>query len=130
MPVLGLAAGALLAKLWTVQLTSLIVTAGFVIEKPPLSSIVAILLILLPALVAEAKAPKVHTARARIFASIIFALAALIMTYDAFLAAVVLDEASKSMLQQITPYSTITLTLCIALALIDVLNDRKHSSHH
>jgi hypothetical protein len=57
-PALTLAAGALIADLWTDSLTPVVAQSGLVIVKPPLESLVAIVLTLLPAFVVMMRAPK------------------------------------------------------------------------
>ena len=60
-PALTLAAGAVIADLWTDSLTPVVAQSGIVIVKPPLQSLVAIALTLLPALLVMLRAPKMST---------------------------------------------------------------------
>lgn len=125
MPALGLSAGYVLANMWTLRATERISDAGVVLTSPPLQSVVAIVLTLLPALIIIGKATKAHGRTHRLYSSLIFALLAVTLTYTAF-ASTTLDSTSSKILVQILPYDSIVTTLCIALALVDVLYHRKH----
>lgn len=125
MPALGLTAGAVLAKLWTDSLTPLVAEAGVVIEKPPLSSVVAIALTLLPAIVVMLRSSKAHSVIHQIYSSLVFAALTVMLTYGAFANAVILDDTSKDIVLQLLPYDSGIITTCIALALIDVVYHRK-----
>ncbi len=129
MPALGLTAGAVIAKLWTGSLTPIVENAGLVIEKPPLTSVVAVVLTLLPALIVMSRATKAHSMGHQIYSSIVFAALAVMLTYAAFAGAVVLDETSKSIVLKLLPYDSIVITTCIVLALVDVVYHRKHRVH-
>ena len=126
MPALGLTAGAVLARLWTDSLTPLVADAGLILEKPPLHSVVAVALTLLPALIVMARAAKAHSLTHQLYGSVVFGALAVMLTYGAFANAVVLDETSKSIVLELLPYDGIVITACIILALIDVVYHRKH----
>lgn len=125
MPALGLTAGAVLAKLWTDGLTPVVAEAGIVIEVPPLHSIVGIFLTLVPALIVMTRANKAHSFAHRAYSSIVFAALAVMLTWGAFANAVVLDETSRDIVIQLLPYDSIVITVCIILALFDVVYHRK-----
>lgn len=125
MPALGLTAGAVLANLWTDGLTPIVAEAGIVIEVPPLHSIVGIALTLLPALIVMTRANKAHSFAHQVYSSIVFAALAVMLTWGAFANAVVLDETSRDIVIQLLPYDSIIITVCIALALVDVVYHRK-----
>ena len=55
-PTLALAAGALLADAWASSLAPVVAQAGLVLTKPPLTSVVAAVLTLLPALIVMVRA--------------------------------------------------------------------------
>jgi hypothetical protein len=128
-PSLALAAGAVLAKLWTESLTPLVANSGVVIVQPPLESLVAIALTLVPALLVMARSPKASANHHAIFGSIVFAVLGVMLTYGAFTNAVILDEASKQYVMTLLSYDSIIITAAIVLALFDVLFYRKPHPH-
>lgn len=125
MPALGLTAGAVLAKLWTDGLTPVVANAGLVIEVPPLHSVVAITLTLLPAIIVITRATKAHSLSHQTYSALVFAALATMLTYGAFANAVVLDETSRAIVIKLLPYDSIIITTCIGLALFDVVYHRK-----
>lgn len=125
MPALGLTAGAVLARLWTDSLTPLVADAGLIIEKPPLHSVVAVVLTLLPALIVMMRATKAHSMLHQAYGSIVFAALATMLTYGAFANAVVLDDTSRGIVLQLLPYDGVVITVCIVLALVDTVYHRK-----
>jgi hypothetical protein len=124
-PALALTAGAVLAKLWTDSLTPLVASTGVIIVRPPLSSLVAIALTLLPAFIVMMRAAKTNGHHHSIFGGIIFAVLAVMLTYGAFANAVVLDESSKQYVTQLLSYDKIIITSAIILALGEVLFHKK-----
>ena len=128
-PALALTAGAVLAKLWTDSLTPLVASTGVIIIRPPLESLVAIALTLLPAFILLFRTPKASAHHHSIFSSLVFAVLAVMLTYGAFAKAVVLDEASKEYVTQLLSYDKAIITGAIILALGDVLFYKKpHAS--
>lgn len=124
-PMLGLAAGATLARLWTDSLTPFVAEAGFALVSPPLSSIVAVVLTIVPALLLTMRAPKSKSLFHSIIPAIMFAALAAMLTYPAFEGAVVLDDASRGIATQLNEYSRFIITGGIVFALFDVLVHRK-----
>lgn len=124
-PTLALAAGALIASIWTDSLTPIVADTGIVLVQPPLTSIVSIVLTLLPALLVMFRAPKTHSNLHSIFGAVLFAVLGAILTYGAFSNAVVLDEASKSTVLEIVKYQNLAITVCVGLALLEVLFYKK-----
>lgn len=128
-PTLALAAGALMASLWTDSLTPLVAQSGVVIVRPPLTSIVSIVLTLLPALIVMFRAHKVSSHYRSITGSIVFAALGVMLTYGAFSNAVVLDSASKEYVLQLVNYQNIIITICVVFALLEVLFYKKPLMH-
>ena len=124
-PTLALAAGAVLAKLWTDSLTPLIAGTGVIIVRPPLSSIVAIALTLIPALILMIRAPKATHHHHSWYSSFVFAVLVAMLTYGAFANAVVLDEASKQYVAQLIAYDKYIITAGVVLAVLDVMFYKK-----
>lgn len=129
-PTLALAAGALMADLWTDSLTPIVANTGLVIVQPPLTSIVAVALTLLPALVVMIRQHTVSSHYHSIVGSIVFAVLGVLLTYAAFSNAVVLDAASRQYALEIAKYQHIAITICVSMALLEVLFYKKpHTSH-
>ena len=125
---LALAAGALLASLWTDSLTPIVAQSGIVIVQPPLTSIVSVTLTLIPAFLVMIRANKAPTRYHGLIGSLVFALLAVALTYGAFSNAVVLDEQSKRYVVEFVKYQNIIITACVTCALIDVLIYKKPAS--
>lgn len=128
-PALALTAGAVLATLWTDSLTPLIASTGVIVIRPPLSSLVAIALTLIPALLVMVRAHKVTHHHHSIFSSLVFAVLAVMLTYGAFANAVIIDESSRVFVEQALAYDKVIITTAIVLALGDVLFYKKPQSH-
>lgn len=128
-PSLALAAGALMASIWTDSLTPIVAQTGIVIVQPPLTSIVSIALTLLPAILVMLRAPKVSSHHHSIFGSLVFAVLGVVLTYGAFSNAVVLDEQSRQYIVEFVKYQNIIITICVCLAVLDVVFHRKARPH-
>ena len=129
MPTLTLAAGALLADLWTDSLTPIVAQTGVVVVRPPLTSIVAIALTLLPALVVMFRSHKVTSHHRSVLGSVIFAVLGAMLTYSAFSNAVILDDSSKQYVLYIVTYQSVTVTVCVIYAILEVLFYKKPVTH-
>ena len=126
---LTLAAGALLAELWTDSLTPIVAEAGVIVVQPPLSSLVAVALTLIPALLVMVRSPKAaHHAHTAI-SSIIFAVLGVMLTYSAFTNAVVLDAASAQYVAEVMNYDAIIITAAIVAAVGEVLFHKKRAHY-
>lgn len=128
-PTLTLAAGALLASLWTDSLTPIVAQTGIVIVQPPLTSIVSIALTLFPAFLVMMRSHKVSSRHHSLFGSLVFAVLGVVLTYGAFSNAVTLDAQSKQYIVEFVKYQNIIITTCVCLAILDVLFYKKPRSH-
>lgn len=120
-PTLALAAGALLASLWTDSLTPIVAETGIVIVRPPLTSIVSVVLTLLPALLVMLRSPKTSSKLHSIVGALLFAVLGVMLTYGAFSNAVILDEASRVYVLDVVRYQNSAITVCVTLAVLEVL---------
>ena len=120
-PALGLTAGSIIATLWTDSLTPVVAQTGIIVIQPPLTSIVAVCLTLLPALVIMTRAPKVSSHHHGIVGSLVFAVLAVMLTYAAFSNAVVLDAGSEEIVKQIFEYQAVITTVAIVLAILEIV---------
>lgn len=128
-PTLTLAAGALMADLWTNSLTPIVAQSGIVIVQPPLTSVVAVTLTLLPALLVMVRQHKVSSQYRSIIGSTVFAVLGVLLTYAAFSNAVVLDTSSKQYTLTILQYQNIAITVCVCLAILEILLYKKPHAH-
>lgn len=127
-PTLALAAGALLADIWTKSLTPVVAQAGLVITSPPLTSIVAVVLTLLPAVAVMFRSGRAPSSKVwNIAGALVFAFLAVMLTYGAFSAAVVLDDASHPYVAQITQYRNLIITVGVIFAIAETGFHRKPS---
>ena len=125
---LALAAGSILAELWSHELTPLIANLGVVVIRPPLVDIVSVLLILAPSLVLLFSGPAAHQKLQRIVGSLVFALLAVLLMFDALTSALVLDQFAQQSIDYINPYRAALITVCLVLAVIDVLQTHTRRS--
>lgn len=132
--VLALIAGSMLATMWTKDVTPFVATFGFVIVKPPLSSVVAVVMTLLPAVLLLMGGPVVYAKSERIYGSIIFALVGILLVFKWLNDALVIDSTGKILHDSIITYSPLLLTAGIIAAIIDVFVThtarRGHESKH
>lgn len=127
---LALCAGAVLAKLWASELTPMVAQAGVTLVSPPLGSVVAIALTLVPAVLVLVKSPKSSAKQHMIMGSLVFAVLGVMLTYGSFANAVVLDAASTQIVLQVLKYEKLILTVAIVLAIAEVLVFHKPSHQH
>lgn len=127
-PTLALTAGAVIAKLWTNSLTPLVEHVGVIIVQPPLNSLVAVVLTILPGLMLISRMPKVHSHMKRMVGSAVFAVLGVMLTYGAFANAVVLDSGSQKFVIQLLSYDTVIITTCIVLAFLEVFFQKRTKS--
>lgn len=118
-----------MADLWSQSLAPIVAQFGIVLVKPPLASVVAIVLTLLPALIVMLRSPKVSSHRHSVLGSLVFAVLGVMLTYSAFTNAVVLDEASAPIVKQIFAYDKIITTAALVIAVVEALFRRGPSEH-
>jgi hypothetical protein len=134
--VLGLAlcAGALLSSSWGATLTPWVESQGVYFVAPPLSSIVAALLILGPSILLLFSGPTYSSHLQRILGSAAYAVLALVFLLQPIATAFVFDEAGLKLYNTVFGVSNIIIVIGILLALGDILITRhprggKKSSH-
>ena len=119
-PTLALAAGALLADAWASSLAPVVAQAGLVLTKPPLTSVVAAVLTLLPALIVMVRAGRASSRWRSVTGALVFAIFAVMLTYGAFRAAVEMDDASRQYAAYIMQYRHTIITACIVCAVMEI----------
>lgn len=132
--VLGLAltAGALLSTLWVGDLTPVIAEAGFVLVKPPLSSVVSAGLILLPAVLLLASGPTYKVLPQRLIGAVAFAVLAIALLLEPLGSALVIDDIGKPVYEFFVQNKASIITVCLVFALFDLLmtkTPRHHKEH-
>ena len=121
--VLGLAltAGFLLSGLWTAEVTPLIKQAGVELLSPPLASVVAGTLVLLPAVVLLFSGPTYSKHAPRVIGSVAFALLAAALLLPSLYNGLVLDTNGKQIYDLINQNRNIIITVAVVYALFDIL---------
>jgi hypothetical protein len=134
--VLGLAlcAGALLSASWTSTLTPWVESQGVSVVAPPLASLVAALLILLPPAILVFSGPTYSSGIQRLVGSVMFALLALVFLLQPLGDALVLDPVSAPVYNFLHSNINAITVVGIVLALVDIMMTRtphhgKKSSH-
>jgi hypothetical protein len=132
---LALAAGAMLAAVWTGDLTPVIAKAGIVLVAPPLASVVAAGLTLLPAICLLLSGPTYKAMPQRIGGALAFAILAVALLLDPLGSALVIEGVGKSVYTYMVEHRTLIITAGLVLAVIDVFitrtpNHAKTPSRH
>ena len=131
---LALAAGAMMSSLWVSDLTPLVAKAGVVSVQPPLESIVAAGLTLIPAALLLFSGPSYHKPASRMVGSVLFALLAILLLLDTLQSAVVIDGTGKVVFDALFQWKTMGVTFLLVAAVFDTWGVRtpkreKESKH-
>lgn len=122
---LALAAGSILASLWVGDLTPLVAQAGVEIIRPPLSSLVASLLVLLPPILLFFSGASTKGMILRIVGSLVFAALAIAFLLEPLDAALVIDSTSKPIHELLVHYKPIIVTIGLLLSILDLMLGKK-----
>ena len=127
---LALAAGAMLSSLWTKELTPLVEQSGVVsITLPPLASLVAAALVLLPAVLLFFSGPVYKDKESRVIGSLAFAVLALALLLEPLGSALVLQDMGKQIYDFFVENKVYIVTAGLVFALFDILAT-KTPRHH
>lgn len=126
---LALAAGAILSELWVGDLTPLVAQSGIEIVRPPLSSVVATVITLLPAIILLFGGPGYKTTWQRILGSAMFAVLAIVLLLEPISAALVVDDSGKPFFEFLQRYQNVFITTGLSFAIIDLLFTRSPRGH-
>lgn len=118
---LALCAGFLLSTMWTADVTPLIRKAGIVFSSPPLSSVVAAVLILTPAIVLMLGGPTYRKHGHRIIAAIAFALLATAFLLSPLGSSINLDDKTQQIYRFLFDNRNVVITVAVVYALFDVV---------
>jgi hypothetical protein len=130
-PILAMAAGAMLASMWVGDLTPLIAGAGIIIVQPPLESLVAAAMTLLPAVLLSARGSSYSALYERIFGGVVFALFATALLLPSIGSALVIDATARPIYDFFVQYRTIIVTAGLVIGVFDLLFFKvpKHAKH-
>jgi hypothetical protein len=117
---LALAAGAMISSLWVSDLTPLIAQAGFVLVRPPLESVVAVIVTLLPAVLLLSSGQPNKSTLPRIFGALLFALLAVALLFQPIVAALVIETPGDQLYAFLIQYRDVIITICLIAATIDL----------
>ena len=127
---LALAAGAMLSSLWTKELTPLVEQSGVVsITLPPLASLVAAALVLLPAVLLFFSGPVYKDKGSRVIGSLAFAVLALALLLEPLGSALVLQDMGRQIYDFFVENKVYIVTAGLVFALFDILAT-KTPRHH
>jgi hypothetical protein len=129
---LALAAGAMLSNLWAQQLTPLVKSTGIDIAVPPLATVVAVILVLLPAVLLLASGPTYHNKTEQIIGATLFAMLAVALLIEPLGSGLVLQGDSKQVYDWFFQNRVYIVTLGLIAALVDLLFAKTagHRSRH
>lgn len=121
--VLGLAlcAGSLLSASWTDALTPLVQKHGVTLLSPPLTSVIAGALILLPPLLLLFSGPRYAGSLLRLGGAICFALLALTFLLGPLATALPSDHLGAGSYEVLQRFRNLIIVIGIGLALLDIL---------
>ncbi len=129
---LALAAGALLSDLWAEKLTPLIQDAGVVVERPPMVTLVAAGIVLLPAVVLFASGPVYRKPQERLIGAFLFALLAVALLVEPLGSGLLLSGESKTVYDVIAENRVYIVTAGLVIGVVDILFTRmpKYGGRH
>lgn len=119
---LALAAGAVLSDLWAADVTPYVQKAGFVISAPPMQTVVAAIIILLPAVLLLFSGPTYHKKIQRVVGAFAFALLAVAFLLEPLGNALVLTGEGKDIYTMLVDNREYIITAGIIFALFDLLS--------
>lgn len=123
---LALAAGAMLSDLWAAKLTPMFESAGVVVEQPPLQTVVAVVLVLLPAILLLFSGPSYTDTRMRIVSALCFAALATALLINPIGNSIILVGQSRDVYDFFIDNRVYVVTIGLVVALLDVLTTRTH----
>ena len=129
---LALAAGAMLSELWAEKLTPIVASAGIQVSAPPLSTIVAVLLVLLPAVLLLTSGPVYNKRSERMIGALMFALLAVALLVEPLGSGLVLEGESLKVYELLFENRVYIVTAGLLVALFDLVfakTSRTKSKH-
>lgn len=118
---LALAAGAMLSDLWAQQLTPVVRSTGLEITAPPLATLVAVSLVLLPAILLLFSGPSYHNRMEQVIGAFLFSALATALLIEPLGSGLVLQGESKEVYDWFYANRVYIVTLGLIAALVDLL---------
>ena len=125
---LALAAGSMLSELWAAKLTPLVAEAGVTVDQPPLITVVAVVLVLLPAVLLLFSGPSYHDQTKRIVGAFLFAALAFALLIEPLGSALVLQDQGRQVYDFFAENRVYIVTAGLVIAIIDLLGTQTHGS--
>lgn len=122
---LSLAAGYILASLWVSGLTPVVAGAGIEIIRPPLSSVVATMVTLLPVLLVFFSGASAKGRIVRFVSAGVFALLAIAFLLEPLGTGLVIDDSGRPVYEFLAYNRASIITIGLGLALLDLLVGKK-----
>ena len=126
---LALAAGAMLSTLWVGELTPIIAQAGIVVVKPPLESLVAVGLTLLPVVLLLSSGPTYKSMSQRLIGAAAFAILAIAFLLQPLGSALVIDSVGQPVYDFFVRNHNMIVTVGLLLAVGDILFNKTPKFH-
>jgi len=126
---LALAAGSMLSELWAAQLTPVVRDAGFVVQNPPLITIVSVVLVLLPAVFLLFSGPSYHDTFKRVVGALLFAALAFALLIGPLGSALVLQDEGRMIYEFFSSNQVYIVTIGLILAIFDLLGTHTSKAH-
>jgi len=132
---LALAAGWLLSDLWAREATDIVRAAGIDVAAPPLESIVAVVLTIVPALFVLHAGPVYHSMLFRVIGSGLFALLGVALLLPLLMSGLVIEGSGQNFYDFLSSNRTNLITIGLVAAIADVFFTKsvktpKHAGKH
>lgn len=121
---LALAAGSVISSLWVNDLTPLVAKAGFTLSQPPLESVVAAVLLVVPAAFLLIGGPVYKGSYGRVVGSLLFALLALFLMLDILESSLVIEGVGQTVFTMLRDWQMLGTSVILMLAIFDALSIR------
>jgi hypothetical protein len=118
---LALAAGSILSTMWVADVTPLIRSTGIELVSPPLTTVVGISLVLLPAIVLLFSGPTYHSRLQRVLGAAMFALLATSFMLGSLGSGLNLGDNGQQIYKLLVDNRSYIITAAIIYALFDIL---------
>ena len=118
---LALCAGALLSEMWTLKVTPLIRDAGVQLLTPPLATVVAVGLVLLPAILLFFSGPKYSKMLQRVVGAAAFALLATSFILVPLGTDLVLDDTTQEYYDFLVDNRNVIITAAMAYSMFEIM---------
>ncbi len=119
-PIAGLIMGSVLAESWSSKIIPSIEAFYPVLFGAPISVIVPVVLVLIPAFLMIGAAPKNHSSLEKLFSSVVFSLVAAVILVAPLGDMAILASTDKVLYDMIILYKSTIISLGVLVAMIDI----------